>query len=93
MSAATLSFLPSPVDLARQLAEADPGPDMIAMLGLLDPASMSADDRLYVVQAWERVCAWAAAQAQAAVAAFSVRGSRSRPPALTWVSMRSTRIR
>ena len=28
-----------------------------------------------------------------AVAAFSVRGSRSRPPALTWVSMRSTRIR
>ena len=71
MSAATLSFLPSPVDLARQLAEADPGPDMIAMLGLLDPASLSADDRLYVVQAWERVCAWAAAQAQAAVAAFS----------------------
>ncbi len=71
MSTATLSFLPSPVDLARQLAEADPGPDMIAMLGLLDPASLSPDDRLYVVQAWDRVCAWAAAQGQAAMAAFS----------------------
>jgi hypothetical protein len=70
-SAATLAFLPSPTDLTRQLAEADPGPDLIVLLGLIDLDLLDADDRLYIVQAWERVAAWVAACAQEAMAAYA----------------------
>ena len=59
--------------VARSLALAVPGVEILAALEGLDPAAVagwSADDRLYLVQAWERAGAWVAARGAAALAGF-----------------------
>ena len=57
-----------------ELAAAQPGAATIAVLeGLqaVDLDALSVDDRLYVVEAWDRAAAWVAARAHRAVAAFA----------------------
>src|SRR5882724_10616152 len=54
----------------RALAAAEPGPEVYAGLAALDLASLSADDKLYVVEAWERLGASVAAWTHQAVASF-----------------------
>ena len=59
--------------VARSLALAAPGMETLAVLEGLDPgavAGWSADDRLYLVQAWERAAAWVAARGAVALADF-----------------------
>ncbi len=41
----------------RALAEAEPGPEVHAALAALDVEALSAGDRLYVLEAWERLVA------------------------------------
>jgi hypothetical protein len=54
----------------RDLAQAKPSSATVSALEALDVELLSADDRLYVVEAWERVAAWVAARGHAAVAAL-----------------------
>src|SRR5882724_9079299 len=54
----------------RALAEAEPGPEMVAALDTLVLDELSSDDRLWVLEAWERVNAWTAARTHQAVASF-----------------------
>ena len=59
--------------VARSLALAAPGVETMAVLEGLDPGAVAgwpADDRLYLVQAWERAGAWVAARGAVALAGF-----------------------
>ncbi|HEX7105789.1 MAG TPA: DUF222 domain-containing protein [Acidothermaceae bacterium] len=49
--------------------ELPPGPESMAMLCSLDAETLPADERVLVLQAWERQHAWLSAQVQAAVVA------------------------
>ena len=53
------------------LAEAVPGPEVFAALAALDLASLSADDRLFGLEAWERLAAYIAARTHEVVAVFA----------------------
>jgi hypothetical protein len=55
----------------RALAEAEPGPELLAALAGLDVEGLSADDKLYVVEAWEHLTAHVTAGSHQAVARFA----------------------
>ena len=51
------------------VVELPPGPESLALLCSLDAESLSSEERLLVLQAWERQHAWMSAQLQAATVA------------------------
>src|SRR5882724_9022274 len=55
----------------RALAEAEPGPELMAALDALEVEGLSADDKLYVLEAWERLAAHVTARSHRAVSAFA----------------------
>jgi Domain of unknown function (DUF222) len=55
----------------RELAQAKPSAAMVSALEAVDWDALSADDRLYLVEAWDRVASWVAARSHRAVAAFA----------------------
>ncbi len=55
----------------HDLATSVPGPELIARLLAVDVDLLSADERLSVVQGWERVAGWVSAQSHRAVAEFA----------------------
>jgi hypothetical protein len=55
----------------RELAQAQPCAAMVMVLEAVEPDPLSADDRLYLVEAWDRVASWVAARSHRAVAGFA----------------------
>src|SRR5664279_1027683 len=53
------------------LAEAEPGPEVFAALAALDVEGLCADDRLSVLEGWERLAAYTAARTHQVVAVFA----------------------
>ncbi len=69
----------APHDGALMLAAAtEPGPEMIRLLDLVDPAMLDDVDRVTYLQTWERASRWVAAQHSGAVVAVAGRTPRGR---------------
>ena len=58
----------SSTGLVQQLAGAQPSAEVVTALTGIDPAALCPDDRVWLVQGWERVQHWTAAQSARVVA-------------------------